>query len=160
MKYITFPQSRSSRESDSIPSDLVRITQNGRSHNCRLFKASFSKEEARHILKHRQLYFIQESIDASPPVIAFKNPYGKDFKSIASINYIAHELKYSGYTFLILLCRDWNNSKVKAHEFEITLYDKGVPYTKAGQLPGNLLSKGKGWLKEVIDVMVKERKGL
>jgi hypothetical protein len=116
-------------------------------------KVLFSKDEAKFILSKRELYIIQNSGE-QPPIFAYHSPFRPNgFVPIGLDSFIIKHFTWNDHSFVVLVSRLENNTKVKARYFSITMDGSWV---KSGMLTHTLQSKGKGWLKAVLQEMVKE----
>jgi hypothetical protein len=154
MKYSNFLEVNS-KDNNNYPICVANIPVGDGSNITKVVhKAFFNKAEIAFIREHKHLYFISD-LGTNVSVIGFRSPFVGEgcLKPVDFERFIIHKLTYKGKEFIVTLSRDVFNNKTQARWFNISL---GAEWTKSGMLPGNILSKGKGWLKAVISQMTSE----
>lgn len=118
-------------------------------------KFIFNKDEVRFIREYKHLWVIQ-NMGQHPPLFGFISPFGNEVKGFKPIDlglFINHQLNWQDHNFMVLLDRNYNNTKAKVHWFSITMDGDWV---KSGNLPETLQSDGKGWLRSILSTMIEE----
>lgn len=155
MKQVNFPQCNT-KDSNNKPIAITEHLSNV-SHSTlhTISKFIFNKDEIRFIRENKYIWVISK-LGENPPAFAFQNPFTtpkSPFKAVDNKVFIYHQILWQEHNFLVLLSRDYNNSKAKVRWFSITMDGDWV---KAGNIPQSLQSEGKGWLKKVLMQMVEE----